>query len=140
MSRPIRQIFTLVCILVAFGILERRILAQPAKATTVIHGEALEGAWIDPKLFGNFIELLDDVVPGMWAEMLNDRSFEGTGKMSPWCYYDGSPDICDRQWDTNDSWNIDTNKPFNGARCAQITAVPGYPGILTQSGLAVKKG
>src|ERR1700722_8975276 len=140
MSRSMRQIFTLVCILVAFGILERRILAQPAKATTVIHGEALEGAWIDPKLFGNFIELLDDVVPGMWAEMLNDRSFEGVTKLAPWCYYDGSPDICDREWDTNATWSYDTENPFNAKRSARLTASRKQPASLTQSGLAVKKG
>jgi hypothetical protein len=47
----------------------------------------------------NFIELLDDVVPGMWAEMLNDRSFEGVTRPANWCYYDGSLTICDRDWD-----------------------------------------
>ena len=124
----------------AFGILERRILAQPAKPTTVIHGEALEGSWIDPKLFGNFIELLDDVVPGMWAEMLNDRSFEGVTKLAPWCYYDGSPDICDREWDTTATWSYDTENPFNAKRSARLTASRKQPASLTQSGLAVKKG
>ena len=48
---------------------------------------------IDPKLFGNFIELLDDLVPGMWAEMLNDRGFEGVTPAANWVYYDGSPDV-----------------------------------------------
>lgn len=91
-------------------------------------------------LFGNFIELLDDVVPGMWAEMLNDRSFEGIAKLSGWCYYDGAPDCCDRPWDTNASWRYDTTDPFNGARSARITAASRKPGSLTQSGLAVKKG
>lgn len=102
--------------------------------TTVIHAEPLNQGHIDPMLFGNFIELLDDVVPGMWSEMLNDRSFEGTGKLSGWCYYDGSPDVCDRQWDANDTWSLDTQNPFNGARCARISR------SLTQSGLAVKLG
>ena len=135
-----KRIFTALCILIAFGVLERHASAQPAKATTVIHGEALEGARIDPKLFGNFIELLDDVAPGMWAEMLNDRSFEGVAKLAPWCYYDGSPDICYREWDSNATWIYDTENPFNAKRSARLTATRKQPASLTQSGLAVKKG
>ncbi len=90
-------------------------------------------------LFGNFIELLDDVVPGMWAELLNDRSFEGVVPAANWCYYDGSPDICDRAWDTNGTWTCDTENPFNGLRSAKLTAGP-RPASLTQTGLSTKKG
>jgi alpha-N-arabinofuranosidase len=114
--------------------------AESPQATAIIYAQPLNAGRISPMLFGNFIELLDDVAPGMWAEMLNDRSFEGIAKLSPWCYYDGSPDFCDRPWDTNASWSYDTQDPFNGARCARITAASREPGSLTQSGLAVKKG
>ena len=86
---------------------------------------------INPMLFGGFIELLDDLVPGMWAEMLNDRSFEGVTRPSSWCYYDGAPNFCDREWE---SAVYDTANPFNGSRSAKPT------GSLTQSGLAVRKG
>ncbi len=113
--------------------------AEAAGAPAIIHAQPLNAGRIDPMLFGNFIELLDDVVPGMWAEMLNDRSFEGITKPSAWCYYDGSRDICDRPWDTNATWSRDTQDPLNGARCARITATSRHPGSLTQSGLAVKK-
>lgn len=105
-----------------------------AQSSAVICNEPLNSGRIEPELFGNFIELLDDVVPGMWAEMLNDRSFEGIAPLSTWCYYDGAPDICDRPWDTNAGWSYDTNNPFNGARCARISD------RITQSGLATKKG
>jgi alpha-N-arabinofuranosidase len=91
-------------------------------------------------LFGNFVELLDDVVPGMWAEMLNDRSFEGVTRAAKWSYYDGKPDFCDREWDRNPSWSYDTNSSFNGARSARFTATRRQPATLTQSGLAVKRG
>jgi len=91
-------------------------------------------------LFGNFVELLDDVVPGMWAEMLNDRSFEGVVRAANWSYYDGAPDFCDRQWDSNPTWSLDTNAPFNGARSARLVATRKQPASLTQSGLAVKRG
>lgn len=116
-----------------------RITAEPARVEIIIHSQALHAGRIDPKLFGNFIELLDDVVPGMWAELLNDRSFEGVVPPVNWCYYDGSPDICDRQWDTNATWNCDTAKPFNGTHCGRLQS-GSQPASLTQSGLAVKKG
>ena len=43
-----------------------------------ILSEPLAGGRIEPTLFGNFMELLDDVVPGSWAELLNNRSFAGS--------------------------------------------------------------
>ena len=109
-------------------------------ATAVIRADRTNEQRIDPKLFGNFIELLDDVAPAMWAEMLNDRSFEGVTKLADWCYYDGSPDFCDREWDQNATWNYDTENPFNGKRSAKLTCSPRHPASLNQSGLAVKKG
>jgi alpha-L-arabinofuranosidase len=114
--------------------------AESAEARAVIHARALHDGKIDPKLFGNFIELLDDVVPGMWAEMLNDRSFEGVIRAADWSYYDGSLDICDREWDANPTWSYDTDRAFNSTRCARISASNVEPGSLAQSGLAVKKG
>ncbi len=91
-------------------------------------------------LFGNFIELLDDLCPGMYAEMLNDRGFEGVRPPANWVYYDGSPTFCDRQWDRGTDWEIETKDPFNGPRCARITAHGGRAAELTQSGLAVITG
>jgi alpha-L-arabinofuranosidase len=112
--------------------------AESPHASVVIRSQPLQAGRIDPKLFGNFVELLDDVVPGMWAEMLNDRSFEGVIPAANWCYYDGSLDICDRQWDTNASWSLDHEKPFNGSQCARLNA-SGGTARLTQSGLLVKR-
>ena len=91
-------------------------------------------------LFGNFIELLDDLVPGMWAEMLNDRGFEGVVPPANWVYYDGSPTFCDRRWDKGPDWALGTNEAFNGPRCARITGHSNRPAGLTQSGLAVTDG
>lgn len=140
MSSAAKKYFTWVSFAAAFLITQTCVWAQTAKASTTVHAQPLHGGRINPKLFGNFIELLDDVVPGMWAEMLNDRSFEGVTKLSPWCYYDGAPDICDREWDTNATWTYDTENPFNGKRSAHLTATRGQPASLTQSGLAVKRG
>ena len=126
-------------LLLAAALLEVGARAQTAQASVRIHAHPLHAGRIDPKLFGNFVELLDDVVPGMWAEMLNDRSFEGILPAANWCYYDGRPDICDRPWDTNGTWTVDTQNPFNGARAARLTAA-GLPAQLTQSGLNTRKG
>ena len=114
------------------------VAAQDAPARASIRAEPLAGGRIEPTLFGNFMELLDDVVPGSWAELLNDRSFAGVVPTADWVYYDGSLDICDRQWDTNATWSYDADNPFNGQRCAKLTAGPG-PASLTQSGLAARK-
>jgi alpha-N-arabinofuranosidase len=113
--------------------------AQPAKVSAVIHSQPLNGGRIDPMLFGNFVELLDDVVPGMWAELLNDRSFEGVEAAANWSYYDGSPDICDRRWDTNETWTLDIQNAFNGVRCARLNAAS-RPASLMQSGLSTRRG
>jgi alpha-N-arabinofuranosidase len=113
--------------------------AQSAKVSTIVHSQPLHSGRIDPKIFGNFIELLDDVVPGMWAELLNDRSFEGVVPPVNWCYYDGSPDICDRAWGTNSTWAYDTSNAFNGRRRARLTPST-QPATLTQSGLGTSKG
>lgn len=111
-----------------------------AEVKVMVHAGPTNAARINPKLFGNFIELLEDVVPGTWAEMLNDRSFEGVTRPANWCYYDGSPTICDREWDKSAGSEFDYSNPFNGSRSARLTASGGGPASLTQSGLSVAKG
>ncbi len=113
--------------------------ADPAKIAATVHADPLNTGTIDPKIFGNFIELLDDVVPGMWAELLNDRSFEGVVPPVNWCYYDGTLDFCDRPWDTNATWSRVNENPFHSAMCAKLAA-SGQPATLTQSALSARKG
>jgi len=112
--------------------------AEPAKTTIRVNAEPLHPGRINPMLCGNFIELLDDLVPGMWAEMLNDRSFEGITRPANCVYYDGKPDFCDRPWKTNATWVIEREAPFNGARCAKLTADYDRGAVLSQGGLAIK--
>ena len=64
----------LTLVIAAMPICDPGAAAELSTITTLIQPEPLHAGRIDPKLFGNFIELLDDVVPGMWADMLNDRS------------------------------------------------------------------
>jgi len=105
-----------------------------------VSNEPLHSGRINPMIYGGFIELLDDLVPGMRAEMLNDRNFEGVEKASWWCYYTGVPNFCDQEWDKSATWSYDTNEPFNGVQSAKLTARKSEDAVLTQSMLAVKKG
>jgi alpha-N-arabinofuranosidase len=137
--KPLITSITLPFLTAVLAVRADRLPAETAKIDVTVHAQPLNAGRIDPKVFGNFIELLDDVTPGMWAELLNDRSFEGIVPAANWCYYDGSLDICDRSWDTNATWSYSTENSFNGTRCAKITA-GSQPGSLTQSGLGVRKG
>jgi alpha-N-arabinofuranosidase len=112
-----------------------KVLAQP-----------LHEGRISPMLYGGFVELLDDVVPGMWAEMLGDRGFEGVLPTSTWDYFRGEPNLCDRDWDKSSDWSYDTDKPFNDRQCARLDIPAGgswaepITARLSQSQLAVRKG
>jgi alpha-L-arabinofuranosidase len=102
--------------------------------------EPLNSGHISPMIYGGFIELLDDLVPGMWAEMLNDRNFEGVVSASRWCYYTGDPNFCDQEWNKSATWSYDTHEPFNGVQSAKLISRNGENAVLTQSKLSVKKG
>ncbi len=133
------RIALLTCVL-ALDLTAGRVSAAPPSSKVVVLGEPLGEGTVNPRLFGNFIELLNDVAPGMWGEMLGDRSFEGVLPLANWCYFDGSPDFCDRDWDHDPSWGYDSESPFNAARSAKLTSAAGTPASLAQSGLSVRKG
>src|SRR6476646_5182447 len=42
-----------------------------------VSSEPLFDTPLSPLIYGDFIEFLNDLIPGMWAERLQDRSFEG---------------------------------------------------------------
>jgi alpha-N-arabinofuranosidase len=115
-------------------------VSDAADAVLKISSKPLHDGRINPMLFGNFIELLDDLCPGMWAEMLNDRGFEGVIPPAKWVYYDGSPTFCDRTWDKSPDWQLETVGAFNGSRCARITGRSDRVVGFSQAGLAVKAG
>jgi alpha-L-arabinofuranosidase len=111
------------------GELHLRVLASP-----------LHQGRISPMLYGGFVELLDDHVPGMWAEMLGDRGFEGVLPTSNWDYFRGEPNLCDRDWDRSPDWSYDTEQIFNDKQSCRLDASKGRPARLTQSHIAVRKG
>jgi alpha-L-arabinofuranosidase len=108
--------------------------------TLKVLAEPLHGGRISPMLYGGFVELLDDVVPGMWAEMLGDRGFEGVLPTSTWDYFRGEPNLCDRDWDKGPDWSYDADRPFNDRQSCRLEARKDAPARLTQSALAVRQG
>ncbi len=134
------RIKIVMAVLLCSAIIAAACLAQPPASPLVIKVAAspMNSGRITNMLYGGFIEFIDDLVPGMWAEMLNDRGFEGV-KPTNWIYYTGEPNVCDVDWDKSDCWSYDTNQPFNGKQSAKIVAKSGKPGVLTQQKLAVKK-
>ncbi len=42
-----------------------------------VSSEELFEDTISPMIYGDFIEFLNDMIPGMWAEKIQDRCFEG---------------------------------------------------------------
>jgi len=140
-TRRWARIWSSLLLLLAWPILVAdRSAVATADTSLKVLSRPLHDGRINPMLFGNFIELLDDLVPGMWAELLNDRGFDGVTKPAKWVYYDGSPTFCDRQWDKGDNWVRETAGAFNGPRCARITGQQDRAVGLTQSGLAVNQG
>ncbi|HYV26312.1 MAG TPA: hypothetical protein VFA77_02180, partial [Candidatus Eisenbacteria bacterium] len=117
-----------------------QLFSAAAGVNIIVHSEPLHSGRISPKLFGNFVELLDDVAPGLRAEMLNDRGFAGVTPCLKPFYYDGAPNFCDRQWETNSSWNYDTQNSFHGCRSAKLAVTDEQSASLTQSGIALRNG
>jgi alpha-N-arabinofuranosidase len=126
---------------VVLGIVWLGTAAAPAETLDlVVLNKPLHSGHISPTLYGGFVELLDDHVPGMWAEMLGDRNFEGVVPAANWDYYLGALNLCDRDWDKNGTWTYSTESPWNGAQSARLTAMKNRPAQLTQGQLAVRKG
>ncbi len=117
-----------------------RAAAQSAEVPLKVFAGQLHPGRISPMLYGGFVELLDDHVPGMWAEMLGDRGFEGVLPTSTWDYFRGEPNLCDRDWDRGPDWAYDTERSFNDKQSCRLEASGGRPARLTQSHIAVRKG
>lgn len=137
-TRGLWKLTIAVCLVTTAGLGSVSAAERPTRI--LISSEPLHQGRISPSLYGGFIELLDDVVPGMWAEMLGDRGFEGILPTAKWCYFRGEPNLCDRDWDRNETWEYDRENPFNGEQSARLTALKGRPARLAQSRLSVRKG
>jgi alpha-N-arabinofuranosidase len=120
---------------------------------------------ISPLIYGDFVELLNDLVPGMRSEKIQDRRFYGVAR--PGCVYPPGQDWGYPRWeafvtgqpahdampdshDTLDAPNVrvqfelDESNPYVGNRCARIEVEPDpvkpFVAGIAQTRLAVKAG
>ncbi len=119
--------------------------ADPARTTLKVTRDSLRPGTIHPMQYGQFIEYLCDLVPGMWAEKLYDGSFEG---LTPYKFaYLRQTDFREKPWYPSGATNrgvyiLDRNDPISGIVCQKIDAKAGPPCTvgISQDGIAVERG
>ncbi len=100
---------------------------------------------ISPLQYGQFIEYLCDLVPGMWAEKLHDASFEG---LTPYKFaFLKETDFRAKPWYPCGAVNraehtLDSNEPVSGATSQKIFVPAGPPCTvgIAQDGVALDGG
>jgi alpha-L-arabinofuranosidase len=118
---------------------------EPGKAPIVVTREFLTPARINPFQYGQFIEYLCTLVPGMWAEKLYDGSFEG---LSPYKFaYLKETDFREKPWYPAGATNrvlhtVDRTSKVSGDSSLKIVAPETVPcaGGVAQDGIAVERG
>jgi alpha-N-arabinofuranosidase len=106
--------------------------------TALVPGE------ISPLQYGQFVEYLCDLIPGMWAEKLYDGSFEG---LSPYKFvFLKETDFREKPWYPSGAVNRaefvrDRSNPVSGTFAQKITVADGAPCTvgISQDGIAVGK-
>jgi alpha-N-arabinofuranosidase len=117
---------------------------DPSKAALKVTRDPLHAEPINPMQYGQFIEYLCDLVPGMWAEKLYDGSFEG---LTAYKYaYLRQTDFREKPWFPSGATNraeytADRNDPVSGAVCQKIAVAGGAPCTvgISQDGIAVER-
>jgi len=103
---------------------------------------------LSPFIYGDFVEFLDDLIPGMWAEKIRDRSFEGIKPLAENIHYRKELEEKKEAWKAfsyraESSFSLDEDRPFSGTRSARIglkkIKEAGCAGIL-QEGISVERG
>jgi alpha-L-arabinofuranosidase len=118
--------------------------ADPSKVPIKVTRDLLRPDPINPMQYGQFIEYLCDLVPGMWAEKLHDGSFEG---LTPYKFaYLRQTDFREKPWYPSGATNravhsSDRNDPVSGAVCQKIAVADGAPCTagISQDGIAVER-
>ncbi len=131
-----------------------------------VSSEALFNDTISPMIYGEFIEFLNDLLPGMWAEKIQDRSFEGI--LQPNCLWPPDDNWVYPRWHSIavgtpcfDRWpgshedsnmvnasvhfDLDQETKFVGSQSAKVSVVKGDDGKpfiagISQDNIAVKQG
>jgi alpha-N-arabinofuranosidase len=112
----------------------------PIKITTA----RLTPGEISPLQYGQFVEYLCDLVPGMWAEKLYDGSFEG---LSPYRFtFLKQTDFREKPWYPSGAVNrarytLDPGNPVSGAVAQKIAVTGGTPCTvgISQDGIAIER-
>ncbi len=119
---------------------------EPSRTTAVITREPICPGRIDPGQYGQFIEYLCDLVPGMWADKLCDSGFEG---LSPYTllHYLKETDFRQRPWypcgaTNRGRFDRDPSTRIGGSVSYRIAAEEEVPCTLgiAQDGIAVQQG
>jgi alpha-N-arabinofuranosidase len=118
---------------------------DPRAAPLRVTREYLQSDPISPLQYGQFIEYLCDLVPGMWAEKLYDGSFEGP---TPYKFaFLKQTDFREKPWYPSGAVNradymADPSSPVSGAVCQKIAVSDGAPCTvgISQDGIAVEHG
>src|SRR6202044_2491000 len=114
-------------------------------APVVVTRKFLTPEKINPYQYGQFIEYLCNLVPGMWAEKLYDGSFEG---LSPYkVAYLKETDFRERPWypsgaTNRASFERDRSSKVSGEQSYKIAAGRETPSTvsISQDGIAVQSG
>lgn len=117
---------------------------QPGKQPLVVTREPISPATISKFQYGQFIEYLCNLVPGMWAERLYDGSFEG---LSPYQFeFIKQTDFKEKPWYPSGEVNraiysLDPSTKVSGGQSQKIEVAPGAPCRvgLSQDGVFVDR-
>jgi alpha-N-arabinofuranosidase len=115
------------------------------KAPLKVTHHFLGPATISPLHYGQFMEYLCDLIPGMWAEKLYDGSFEG---LSPYKFaFRKEMDFREKPWYPSGAVNRaeyvrDPHNPVSGDLAQKIAVGPDAPCTvgISQDGIAVRRG
>jgi alpha-N-arabinofuranosidase len=118
---------------------------DPSKTPLKVTRDFLRPGSISSLQYGQFIEYLCDLVPGMWAEKLHDGSFEGLSRYK--FAYLAQTDFREHPWYPSGATNrakftLDAYQPVSGEVCQKIAVSDGAPCTvgISQNGLAVERG
>jgi alpha-L-arabinofuranosidase len=125
-----------------------------AVKTITVSATPLRKERISPLIYGEFVEFLNQMIPGMWADKLQDRSFAGLTE--PGGLYRLELSFHGQVWRAfrcgegpygapvtgEVAFDRDREKPFVGSQAARVrfTGDPGSLAGILQSGVAVKAG
>jgi alpha-N-arabinofuranosidase len=141
-----RKFFASICVVgMVLGSL-RAVAREEVSGTSIkISQESLGSENISPLQYGQFVEYLCNLVPGMWSEKLYDGSFEG---LSAYKFaFIRETDFREKPWYPSGATNraefsLDAKNPVSGLVSKKIEVKEAVPCIvgISQDGIAVERG